>query len=167
MNWILSSLMSIRWILILSLLTMFLSQTFAEQQRGETDPAYQQFIGDWALVSYITFPEDGEAQDMQYIGYLSYDKFGNMAGLGMLKDFPERASASKEPVRGGFAYWGSVSVDESGGRVIHHVEGSPMAARWVVGDNIRYYEFVDDLLKLSLKDSSNRIIATLTWRKLR
>ena len=40
--------------------------------------------------------------------------------------------------------------------------------RWVDGDNVRYFEFDgDDILKLSLKDDSGRITATLTWRRLK
>lgn len=134
---------------------------------ANTDPAYQQFIGDWELVSYVVFAESGGERDMNYTGYLSYDAQGNMAGLGMPSDLPARAESSDERITGGFAYWGAVSVDASENRVIHHVAGSPMVPRWVGGDNIRYFEFVDDLLKLSLKNEEGRITATLTWRKLR
>ena len=41
-----------------------------------------------------------------------------------------------------------------------------MVPEWVGGDNIRHFEFSDGLLKLSLKDSSGRKTATLSWRKL-
>lgn len=141
--------------------------SMSERSFADTDPAYQQFIGDWELVSYVVFPENGAERDMNYVGYLSYDEQGNMAGLGMPEDLPERSADSNERVTGGFAYWGGVSVDVDGGRVIHHVEGSPMVPRWVGGDNVRYYEFVDDLLKLSLRNEAGRVTATLTWRKLR
>ena len=43
----------------------------------------ERFIGNYELVSYFTFPERGPSRDMQYIGRLSYDEFGNMSGLGM------------------------------------------------------------------------------------
>lgn len=127
----------------------------------------QRFIGDWVLVSYVQFPAQGEPVDMQYIGRLSYDAFGNMSGLGMPLDLPERAAAGNGPVTGGFAYWGRVSYDPATQRVIHHVEGSPMIPRWVGQDNIRFYEFIDDLLTLSLRDDNGRTTATLTWRRLR
>lgn len=131
-----------------------------------TDPKYQQFIGDWELVSYLQFPEGGGERDMNYVGYLSYDAHGNMAGLGMPQDLPERAAGASERTLGGFAYWGGVSVDVQRGVVIHHVEGSPMVPQWVGGENVRYYEFVGNLLKLSLKDATGRTTATLTWRRL-
>ncbi len=133
---------------------------------SNADEHYQQFVGDWELVSYIQFPASGGERDMNYIGYLSYDAHGNMTGLGMPRDLPERAARSSERTIAGFAYWGGVSVDVEAGTVIHHVEGSPMVPQWVGGDNVRFYEFVDDLLKLSLKDDSGRITATLTWRRL-
>ncbi len=149
------------------LYVLTISYLMSTQSLADTSPEYQAFVGDWELVSYVVFPDTGGERDMNYIGYLSYDPFGNMAGLGMPKDLPQRAASASERVTGGFAYWGGVTVDPAGGRVIHHVEGSPMVPRWVGGDNVRYYEFVDDLLKLSLKDDSGRITATLTWRKLR
>jgi|GEM_PF-3876101 len=43
----------------------------------------QKFVGDFELVSYFQFPEQGDAIDMNYVGRLSYDAFGNMSGLGM------------------------------------------------------------------------------------
>lgn len=129
----------------------------------------ERFIGDYELVSYFTFPEQGPARDMQYIGRLSYDKFGNMSGLGMPIDLPQKEAASQpcaERVIGGFAYWGRVSIDSENRIVTHHVEGSPMVPRWVGGDNVRHYEFDRDLLRLSLKNPEGRITATLTWRRL-
>ena len=104
---------------------------------------------------------------MRYIGRLSYDRFGNMAGLGMPIDLPSRAEQSSERTIGGFGYWGKVSWDLDNGTVTHHVVGSPMAPQWVGGDNIRYFEFIeDDLLALSIRDAQGRIIGTLTWRRL-
>lgn len=126
----------------------------------------QKFVGDYELVSYFQFPAQGDAIDMKYIGRLSYDALGNMAGLGMPLDLPQRNAQSSERVTGGFAYWGKVSYDLEKSIVIHHVEGSPMVPQWVGGDNIRYFEFTDGFLKLSLKDAQGRITGTLTWRKL-
>ena len=127
----------------------------------------QKFQGDFELVSYIQFPEQGNPIDMNYVGRLSYDAFGNMAGLGMPRDLPKRNQAAEERVTGGFGYWGKVSFDLVNSLVIHHVEGSPMMPEWVGGDNIRHFEFTDGLLKLSLKNSSGRTTGTLSWRKLK
>ncbi len=93
----------------------------------------QKFIGDYELVSYFTFPASGGQRDMNYIGRLSYDALGNMAGLGMPRDLPQRAENSSERTIGGFAYWGLFSVDVEKQIVLHHVKGSPMVPRWVDG----------------------------------
>jgi hypothetical protein len=134
----------------------------AAEARAE---ANAKFIGDWALVSFVRFPDSGGPVDMKYSGRLRYDEVGYMMGLGMPRDLPLEAQGSTERVTGGFAYWGKFTVDAENGRVIHHVEGSPGAAQWVGQDNIRFFEFDGDLLHLSLKDSSGRITATLTWRR--
>ncbi len=126
----------------------------------------KKFHGDFELVSYFQFPEQGDPIDMNYVGRLSYDAHGNMAGLGMPRDLPERNRNAEERVTGGFAYWGRVSYDLENSLVIHHVEGAPMVPEWVGGDNIRHFEFSDGLLKLSLKNNSGRTTATLSWRKL-
>lgn len=67
----------------------------------------------------------------------------------------------------GFAYWGKVSFNLELQQVIHHVEGSPMVPNWVGGDNIRYFEFAGDILKLSLKNAQGRVTGTLTWQRLK
>jgi len=125
----------------------------------------QRFVGDWELISFVRFPEQGGEVEMDYTGRLRYDENGYMMGLGMPRDLPLQAAGTTEQVTGGFAYWGSVSWDLANQRVIHHVEGSPGAAQWVGQDNIRYYEFDGDLLMLSLRDASGRVTATLTWRR--
>ncbi len=136
------------------------------QAADDLDAVTQQFIGDYELVSYFTYSAQGGEVDMNYIGRLSYDALGNMAGLGMPKNLPERAADSTERVMGGFAYWGPFSIDVENSIVIHHVKGSPMVPRWVDGDNNRHFEFSAGLLHLSLKNPDGRVTATLSWRKL-
>ena len=126
----------------------------------------RQFTGHWELVSFISFAADGTERDMEYIGRITYDGVGNMTAQGMPKDLPERAAQSSENVRGGFAYWGDVVYDVDNNIVIHKVKGSPSRGSWPGEDNIRYYEFDDGLLKLSMKDETGRLTGTLTWRKL-
>jgi len=152
-----------RTIYIIALFLSFAQQAYGVDSLQEVE---QQFLGDYELVSYLQFPANGGEVDMNYIGRLSYDAFGNMAGLGMPRDLPERAEQSSERVTGGFAYWGKVSFDVENSIVIHHVEGSPLVPQWVGGDNIRYFEFTGNFLKLSLKNAQGRITGTLTWRRL-
>ena len=133
---------------------------------GQAQTDAERFVGDYTLISYVTFPEAGPAVDMQYVGRLSYDRAGNMSGLGMPSGLPEREREVGSRLTGGFAYWGKVTVDDEKKIVIHHVEGSPLMPGWVGGDNVRFYEFEGDLLRLSLKNSDGRTTATLTWRRL-
>ena len=133
---------------------------------GQAKTDAERFVGDYTLISYVTFPEAGPAVDMSYVGRLSYDSAGNMSGLGMPSGLPEREREAGGRLTGGFAYWGKVTVDDEKKIVVHHVEGSPLMPSWVGGDNVRFYEFEDDLLRLSLKNAEGRTTATLTWRRL-
>ena len=133
---------------------------------GQAQTDAERFVGDYALVSYVTFPEAGPAVDMEYVGRLSYDRSGNMSGLGMPSGLPEREREAGSRLTEGFAYWGKVTVDEEKKIVIHHVEGSPLMPGWVGGDKVRFYGFEGDLLRLSLKNAEGRTTATLTWRRL-
>ena len=154
--------------LCLSISLSLLCLTSSVLAANDTNSIRQKFIGDFELISYVAFAADGSGRDMNYIGRLSYDRFDNMAGLGMPKDLPDRAENTSERTIGGFAYWGGVSWDVEQGTVTHHVEGSPMVPQWVGGDNVRYYEFItDDLLSLTVKNDQGRITGTLTWRRLK
>ena len=133
---------------------------------GQAQTDAERFVGDYTLISYVTFPEAGPAVDMSYVGRLSYDSAGNMSGLGMPSGLPELEREAGDRLTGGFAYWGKVTVDGEKKIVIHHVEGSPLMPGWVGGDNVRFYEFEGDLLRLSLKNAEGRTTATLTWRRL-
>ena len=133
---------------------------------GQAQTDAERFVGDYTLISYVAFPEAGPAVDMQYVGRLNYDRVGNMSGLGMPSGLPEREREAGSRLTGGFAYWGKVTVDDQKKIVIHHVEGSPLMPGWVGGDNVRFYEFEGDLLRLSLKNAEGRTTATLTWRRL-
>ena len=133
---------------------------------GQAKTDAERFVGDYTLISYVAFPEAGAAVDMAYVGRLSYDSAGNMSGLGMPSGLPEREREAGGRLTGGFAYWGKVTVDDEKKIVVHHVEGSPLMPSWVGGDNVRFYEFEDDLLRLSLKNAEGRTTATLTWRRL-
>ena len=161
-----------RW---LSLLARALSVTGTvqdvEQDGGQNseaalDAIESQFVGNYELVKYQTFRRDGEAVDLDYLGRIMYDEAGNMAAQGMPRDLPTRSRQRGQSPRGGFAYFGRFSVDLEKSIVVHHVVGSPTTVRWVGGDNVRYFEFSDGLLHLSLKDGSGRVTGTLSWRKL-
>ena len=70
---------------------------------GQAKTDAERFVGDYTLISYVTFPEAGPAVDMSYVGKLSYDSAGNMSGLGMPSDLPEREREADSRLTGGFA----------------------------------------------------------------
>lgn len=151
----------------LLLLAFFLSSPASAADQSELAAVKQQFVGHYELVSFVSFRENGDVVDNNYVGRIMYDANDEMSAQGMPKDLPERAAQTSERVTGGFAYWGSVSWDIDNGIVTHHVTGSPTRGSWVGEDNVRYYEFTEDgLLKLSMKDETGRLIGTLTWRRI-
>ncbi|WP_339866953.1 lipocalin-like domain-containing protein [Pseudohongiella nitratireducens] len=150
-----------------ALLAIFSSNQAMAADSDELAAVKQQFVGHYELVSFVSFRENGDVVDNNYVGRIMYDDNDEMSAQGMPKDLPERAAQSSERISGGFAYWGSVSWDIANGIVTHHVTGSPTRGSWVGEDNVRYYEFTDvGLLKLSMKDEDGRLIGTLTWRRI-
>jgi len=136
-------------------------------QTSEEEAMRQRFVGHYELVVYESFRENGDVVDMNYVGRIMYDEYGNMSAIGMPQDLPERARRSDTNVQEGFAYWARVTFDVEDGIVTHHVEGSPTRGSWPGVDNVRYYEWTEDgLLKLSLKNDRGRTTGTLTWRRI-
>lgn len=124
------------------------------------------FVGTWDLVSFESYRADGETIVNDYVARLVYDESANMLAAGMPRDLAQRGGAGGEVARAGFAYFGSVTLYPAEGRIVHHVTGSPMNGSWVGSDQVRYFEFDGNLLKLSLRDESGRVTGTLTWRRV-
>lgn len=135
------------------------------QASGADEALKARFVGHYELVEFVRFGEDGEAVDTGYEGRIMYDGFGNMSAIGMPRDLPERPAEPGERRQAGFAYWATVSFDLDNDIVVHHVQGSPTRGSWVGEDNVRYFEWDGDLLKLSIRDEEGRVTGTLTWRK--
>ena len=139
----------------------------AARQDDAVAAVKQQFAGNDELVSFQSFGANGEVSDNPYVARIMYDELGNMAANGMPLDLPNRSpDADGRRQRGGFAYFGTFDVNVDEGYVVHQVVGSPMAPQWVGRGLVRYYEFSENLLHLSLKNDQGRITGTLTWRRL-
>ena len=153
-------------VLAVGLVLPFVGGVAARQ--GDTVAAVkQQFAGNYELVSFRSFGPNGEISDNPYVARIMYDELGNMAANGMPRDLPDRSpDADGRRQRGGFAYFGTFDVNVNQGYVVHQVVGSPMAPQWVGQGLVRYYEFSENLLRLSLKNDEGRITGTLTWRRL-
>jgi hypothetical protein len=134
----------------------------------------KRLAGNWRLVKFENFDENGVARDAGYEGgRITYDAAGNMAAQLMRVN---RKPLSQPPTEGEraaayttyVAYYGKVTIDPAASKVTHHVEGS-VNPNWVKTDLVRYYSFSDDdnRLMLSIKNAQGRVTGTLTWERLR
>ncbi len=118
----------------------------------------EHFVGNWKLVSFYSFPADGEPIDREMTGRIMYDAAGNMAAQLM----PD--GKTEERVTPGYvAYFGTYAVDNEAGTVTHSVAGSNFS-RWVGMDLVRHFEFKDGRLILSLKEEG-RVTGSLVWER--
>jgi len=140
-------------------LLVFAGNALGQQQssRKAKDP----FVGTWKLVSY----EVGASHPMGRVavGLLTYDANGRMSMQVMRSDRPKfRASGGKEggyeagtaeevmsAYRGYIAYFGSYDVNEKGGVVTHHIEGS-LFPNWVGRDQIEFFKISGNRLTFGL-----------------
>ena len=65
----------------------------ATSQAGPADSVESRFVGNWELVSFESFRENGEIVDNDYVGRLVYDEHGNMSGVGMPRTLVARAAS--------------------------------------------------------------------------
>ena len=74
---------------------------------------------------------------------------------------PEEAKAA---ILSYFAYFGTFSVNEAEGTVIHHREAHLIPNR--ITDGPRVYQFSGNRLRLTTPPIMNGIIQTLTWERI-
>ncbi len=124
----------------------------------------RQLEGAWELVKLETYPAPGKVVPIEATGRMTFDAYGNVRTQGVVQGGGADAQRF-------LAYEGQVVIDpqKKEGRL---VEVTPEGKRDVaklpteVGiDKIRMYEFVNDQLKLSLRDAAGKVTATATWRR--
>jgi hypothetical protein len=137
-----------------------------------------QFAGVWRLIRCESRDAEGQVREPfgpHPVGRIVYDRSGRMSAQLMNPDREGALyspaggvsrDATEEDVRravGGYvAYFGTFSVDETKGVVIHHVQCA-LDPSWVGGDQVREYEFDGDRLTLSAGLSGRRV--RLTWER--
>ena len=121
------------------------------------DAVRKQLAGEWTLVKYEVFAENGQARPGNYdIGRINYGEKEMSAHL-------MRTERPADP-QNYLGYFGPYTIDADKKIVVHHVVGSSLRT-WVGSEQVRHYGFTaDGLLTLSLK-SGDRITQTLTWRR--
>ena len=118
------------------------------------------FIGHWKLVSWEDLDAEGNRATRNMTGRILYDEAGNMSA----HLFPTGGhEGSVTP--GYLAYFGKYRIHPDFHTVIHSVEGSNIV-RWIGTDLVRYYEFSDGKLILTLR-RNGQVHSALTWKRLR
>ncbi len=136
-------------------------------------------VGAWSLVSLYTQDSSGQigypfGKNAQ--GRLIYESNGRMAVQLMSPNRPKFASGdplltSETEVRGAFdgyaAYYGSYSVDQSKGVIVHHVEAA-LIPNWVGTDQVRHFEFDGNRLTLRGPFTHGGVqeVISLVWERL-
>ena len=139
------------------------------------------FVGAWRLLSCEARDSSGRVQypfGEQAAGQLFYDAVGNMSAQLMRANrtrfgATDPALGTDAEVRDAFdgyvAYFGTYSVDDSRGAVIHHVTGASFP-NWIGVDLVRYYIFDDGgRLRLStppIEVGSQALEYVLLWERM-
>ena len=135
-------------------------------------------VGAWNLVSLYAQDPSGQTSypfGRNAQGRLIYEPNGRMAVQLMNPNRPRFASGdllltSEAEVRAAFdgyaAYYGSYSVDQSKGIIVHHVEAALMP-NWVGTDQVRHFEFQGNRLTLKgplVRGGQEEV--SLVWERL-
>ena len=135
-------------------------------------------VGTWNLVSFYSQDPSGQTSypfGRKAQGRLIYEANGRMAVQLMNPDRPKFASddllrTSEAEVRAAFdgyaAYYGSYTVDQSEGIIVHHVEAAHIP-NWVGTDQVRHFELQGN--RLTLKGDlvrGGQAVVSLVWERL-
>jgi len=138
------------------------------------------FAGSWRLVEAYAESSAGRTPfplGDGTLGSIMYDTAGNMSAQLMSADrkpFSSRAldevplEEFKTAYLGYTSYYGTYTINLDEKTVTHHVEGS-LAAGWVGGDQLRYFEFADGRLVLKTPPmrtvDGTKVVNTLVWQR--
>ncbi len=128
-------------------------------------PVKHRFVGTWNLVSYEVRTPSGEVRysyGNDPLGRIAYDAQGHMSAHLMRRD---RANPAPGTSPGGYAgYYGTYTLDEKAGIVIHQVQGA-WTPGWIGTKQIRYYKFEGNRLTLEADLTEGR--ARAVWERTR
>ena len=129
-------------------------------QAAKSQTVQEQFVGVYRLARYA--PHGDEPT-----GRISYDSSGRMWAMLLPPGRSPLTNSStaedyRATMRGVVAYYGTYDIDESTGRVIHHVQ-SGSNPDWIGDDFIRWYRFEGPNLLISLRPGFEN---PLLWERL-
>ncbi|KIG17330.1 hypothetical protein DB30_03387 [Enhygromyxa salina] len=137
-------------------------------------------IGTWRLETFEGIGRSGERQlplGPNPVAMLVYDAAGHVCGQGMRSDRPRFATDSPgagtpEEIRAAFVgymgYFGSYTLDDERGVVVHTLEGS-LFPNWIGTQQSREFEIVDDRLTLRsppVTIGDDRFLVVAVWRRI-
>ena len=168
-----------RVLMVPVLVLLLLGGSWAKEMnhRRSSDMA-PKLVGTWNLVSLYARDSSGKTSypfGRKARGRLIYEANGRMAVQLMNPDRPRFASSdllltSEAEVRAAFdgyaAYYGSYSVDQGQGLMVHHVEAAHIP-NWVGTDQVRHFEFQENrlILKGPLSRGGQEVVS-LVWERL-
>ena len=126
---------------------------------GADDAVRKQLAGEWTLVKYEIFGENGQTRPGNYdIGRINYGEREMSAHLmrsGRPKDPAATDAARAAAFQGYLGYFGPYTIDAAKKIVVHHVAGSSLP-NWLGTEQVRHYGFSADGKQLTLSLKSRR-----------
>jgi len=127
-----------------------------------TQSVRRQLEGKWTLVAFETYPAAGQVAKLEAVGELTYDAYGNLVIRAALTGVPSGEMAKL------LRYSGRAVVDPQNHRLVLQAmegQGGQALPAAVAAEQVRYYEFDGNLLKLTVKDRDGRPTAMIIWKK--
>src|SRR5690606_7310880 len=120
--------------------------------------------GTWTLKSFTSFVPEGQEHEIEAVGRLVYDAFGNMELVGTFEDPAEQARAGRDFLQ----FKGRAVIDPARKAIVlADVKGNVPATvvpEEMSPDRVRYYEVSADTLTLTTRDG-NRVLARTVWER--
>jgi len=128
-----------------------------------TEAVRRQFLGTWELASLAVTSPSGEATPVDATGRMQYDEFGNLSMRGTITGNQNLDSSVLnvsgriviDPVTHTFRFQAVSAPNADARRIDPQLDAA----------HVRYYEFVGDLLKTTVKDAKGATTATATWKR--
>jgi len=154
-------------LMLVLLASLTLAQRFGAAQ---TDDVKRRLLGEWTLVQYDVFAENGETRpgnfDAGRIAYGEREMSAHLMRSGRPKEAPSTDTARASAYQAYLGYYGPYTIDTAKRTVTHHVAGSSFP-HWIGTEQVRHYAFTaSGQLTLSLK-SGERVTQTLTWERVK
>ena len=146
--------------LLVQMLAVFAAASLVAAAPARGQSVQEQLVGVYTLARFAGHGDEPT-------GRISYDAAGRMWAMVLppgRNPITNESTAEevRDAMRGVITYYGTYTIDESTGRVIHHLEAASNPA-WIGADFVRWYRFEDRDLVISLNaDFEN----TLLWERL-